>query len=384
MRILLVTARYYPHRGGLETVVHHLAEEFQRAGHQVLIITNRYPRSLPAHEVIDEIPVRRMQFLYPQMTFVKETTPVLLAASFWFVLFTTWRLRRTIREFKPDVVNLHYLGAPAWFLSILNAFTRFPWVVSLHGGDVDGEPHLNNQRMRLFKRATGRAEIVTACSKDLLIQAMALSPTLEKLRVIHNGVDVELFAKARSYEHPRPYVAAVGQLVEHKGFDLLINSFADVAATRPDVDLLIAGEGDSRQKLTALIKEREVVERVHLLGRVDENKVASLMAGSVFVAVPSRREPFGIVALEGMAAGKTVLATAVGGIPEFLPNGINRHTAPERKAWSDALEDLLSKHNSGELAGESNRAVARKFQWGNVAERFLEAYADARASFGKR
>jgi glycosyltransferase involved in cell wall biosynthesis len=207
---------------------------------------------------------------------------------------------------------------------------------------------------------------------------------LEKLCVIHNGVDVELFAKARSYEHPKPYVAAVGQLVEHKGFDLLVNSFADMAATRPDVDLLIAGEGDSHQKLTALIKERDVVERVHLLGRVDEDKVASLMAGSVFVAVPSRREPFGIVALEAMAAGKTVLATAVGGIPEFLPNGINRHLAAERKAWVGALEDLLSKHRSGQLDGESNRAVARKFQWGTVAKRYLETYADACAGFAKR
>jgi glycosyltransferase involved in cell wall biosynthesis len=384
MRILLVAARYYPHHGGIETVVHHLAEEFQRLGHHVLIVTNRYPRTLSVHEVIDGVPVLRMQFLYPQMRFLKEKRLDLLAAGFWFGLFTTWRLRRAMREFKPDVVNLHYLGAPAFFLSILKAFTRFPLVVSLHGGDVDGEPHLNNQRMRLFQRATRQADIVTACSQDLGMQAIALSPALEKLRVIHNGVDVELFAKARSYGHPKPYVAAVGQLVEHKGFDLLINAFADVAATRPDVDLLIAGEGDSRKKLTALIKERDVVGRVHLLGRVNEDKVASLMAGSVFVAVPSRREPFGIVALEGMAAGKTVLASAVGGITEFLPNGINRHIAPERKAWVDALDDLLSKHSSGQLDGESNRAVARKFQWESVAERYLEAYADARASFQKR
>jgi glycosyltransferase involved in cell wall biosynthesis len=339
---------------------------------------------LPALEVIDGIPVQRMQFLYPQMRFFKEGRVDLLSAGFWFSLFTSWRLRRTIREFKPDVVNLHYLGAPGWFLSILKPFMDFTWVVSLHGGDVDGEPRLNKQRRRLFKRATRKADIVTACSHDLLMQAVALSPALKKLRVIHNGVDVELFSKARPYDHSKPYVAAVGQLVEHKGFDLLINSFADVTATHPDVDLLIAGEGDSRQKLTALIKERNVVEQVHLLGSVDEDKVASLMAGSVFVAVPSRREPFGIVALEAMATGKTVLANAVGGIPEFVPSGINRHLEPERKAWVEALEDFLSKHKSGELDGESNIAVARKFQWKTVAAHYLETYADARASFGKR
>jgi glycosyltransferase involved in cell wall biosynthesis len=363
-------------------VVHHLAQEFLRAGHQVLIVTNRYPRTLLETEMIDGIPIRRMQFLYPQLRFVKEKRFDLPAASFWFVLFTTWRLGRTIRKFKPDVINLHYLGAPGYFLSILRAFMCFPWVVSLHGGDVDGEPHLSRQGKRLFRRATRQADIVTACSKDLAMQAIALSPSLEKeLRVIHNGVDVPTFAMAQRYEHPKPYVAAVGQLVEHKGFDLLIDSFGDVAGANPDIDLLIAGEGDSHQKLTTLIETRGLFGRAHLLGRVDEGTVASLMAGSLFVAVPSRREPFGIVALEGMAAGKTVLATPVGGISEFLPNGINRHVAPERKAWAAALDELLAAAKRGQLNGESNRVVAEGYEWKQVAARYLEVYADAIRSF---
>lgn len=380
MRILLVTARYYPHRGGLETVVHHLAQEYRRAGHHVRVVTNRYPRTLPAYEMIDGNPVTRKQFLYPQMRFVKEKRFDLLAASLWFVPLTTWSLWHIIREFEPDIVHLHYLGSPAFFLSLLHRLKRFHWVITLHGGDVDGEPHLNPQGMRLFKRSTKQADIVTACSRDLATQAIALSPSIaQKLRVIHNGVDAQAFVKARRYEHPKPYIAAVGQLVEHKGFDLLIDSFGDVAAAHPDIDLLIAGEGESRQKLAALIEKRGLVGRAHLLGRVDEGTVASLMAGSLLVAVPSRREPFGIVALEGMAAGKTVLATPVGGIPEFLPNGINRLVIPERNAWAEALSELLTKVQLGQLDGKSNRAVAQDYGWSRVAERYLEAYAEAGA-----
>src|SRR5216683_3625552 len=235
MRILLVTARYYPHRGGLETVVHHLAKGYRRVGHHVRIVTNRYPRTLPAHEMIDDVPVTRMQFLYPQKRFANEKSFDLLAASCWFVPRTAWSLWRTLREFKPDIINLHYLGAPAVFLSALHRLKRFPWVITLHGGDVDGEPHVSPQGMRLFKRSTKQAEIVTSCSRDLATQAIALSPSIErKLRVIHNGVDAQAFARAQHYEHPKPYVAAVGQLVEHKGFDLLVDSFGDVAAAHPD------------------------------------------------------------------------------------------------------------------------------------------------------
>jgi glycogen(starch) synthase len=378
MRILLVTARYFPHRGGLETVVHHLAQEFHRAGHKVLIVANRYPRKLPAREVIDGIPVRRMQFLYPQMRFLEEKRLDLFVASFWFILFTTWRLRWAIREFNPDVVNLHYLGAPGVFLSLLYRFRRFPWVVSLHGGDVDGEPLLSRQGRRLFERATQQANIVTACSRSLAAQASALSPSVEKkLQVIHNGVDWQAFASAPPYQHAKPYIAAIGQLVAYKGFDLLISAFSEVASAYPDVDLLIAGEGECRQGLVDQVRERDLSHRVRFLGRVDESTVASIMTGSLFLAMPSRREPFGIVALEGMAAGRPVLATPVGGIPEFVPNGANRLVKPELEAWTQALSELLTKNQLGQLDGESNKAVAQGFGWNRVAERYLEAYADA-------
>jgi glycosyltransferase involved in cell wall biosynthesis len=381
VRILLVTGRYYPHRGGLETVVHNLAREFNRTGHDVMIVTNRYPRTLPAAEVIDGIQVQRMQFLYPQMRFLREKRLDLLMASLWFVIFTSWTLLLAIRQFKPDVINLHYVGAPGFFLSMLHSFWRFPWVVSLHGGDVDGEPRLSRQGKRLFERVTRRADVITACSRDLARQAEALSPAVEKkLRVIHNGVDARRFATAPRYRHDQPYVAAVGQLASHKGFDLLVDAFANVAGAHGGVDLIIAGDGECRKELIAQVQERKLSERVHFLGRVDEPTVASIMAGSLFVAVPSKREPFGIVALEAMAAGRPVLATPVGGIPEFLPNGVNRQVKPDRESWTAALSDLLDKSQGGRLEGEANKAVAERFNWREVAGRYLDAYAAAMAA----
>jgi glycogen(starch) synthase len=377
VKILLVASRYLHHRGGLATVVHHLAQEFHSSGHEVLVVANRYPRSLPDNETIDGVSVKRLLFLYPQSRFLRQKRADLLLASFWYVWWTTCALARVIRDYEPDVVNLHYLASPGFFLWLLQPWLRFPWVVSLHGGDVRGEPYRSRFNAWLFQAAMSRADSITACSGRLAAEAIQLAPVPPgKMHVIHNGVDCERFATATPYAHPRPYVVAVGQLVPHKGFDLLINAFGDVADAFPDVDLLIAGDGECRSQLTELISLRGLARRVHLIGRVDEHTVASLMAGCLFVAVPSRREAFGIVALEGMAAGKRVLATPVGGIPEFLLPATNRMAEPGQAVWAKALADWLSLDRSV-LDGAANRVWAQRLGWPQVAPQYLHACSEA-------
>jgi glycosyltransferase involved in cell wall biosynthesis len=381
MRVLLVASRYLPHRGGLETVVYHLAQELRSAGHEVVVVANRYPRTLRGYEVIDGVTVSRLHFLYPRARFARERRPDLLLAGCWYIWWTTWTLGQIIRSYRPDVVNLHYLGSAGLFLWLVRRWLCFPWVVSLHGGDVDGEPYLSRHDAWRFQAVTGSAEVVTACSRALASQAIELSPALSsKLQVIHNGVACQSFASATPYGHPRPYLVAVGQLVPHKGFDLLIDAFGDVASIFPNVDLLIAGEGEQRARLAESVRARGLADRAHLLGRVDEATVASLMAGSLFVAVPSRREPFGIVALEAMAAGKRVLATPVGGIPEFLPPEANRLVEPDRRTWAVALGEFLAAEAPD---GAANQIYAQGFAWDRVAARYIEVYSRARASTGR-
>lgn len=377
MKILLVTSRYLPHHGGLATVVHHLAQEFRHSGHDVLIVANRYPRSLPVNETIGGVRVKRLLFLYPQSRFLRQRRFDLLLASPWYFWRTTCQLARVIRDHRPDVVNLHYLASPGLFLWLLQPWLRYPWVVSLHGGDVHGEPYHGDFNDWLFRAAVISADAITACSRRLADEAAQLAPIPPgRLHVIHNGVDCQRFARAAPFAHPRPYIAAVAQLVPHKGFDLLIHAFGDIACKFPDVDLLIAGDGACRGDLVTLISKRELTERVRLLGSVDENTVASLMTGCLFAAVPSRREAFGIVALEAMAAGRRVLATPVGGIPEFLPPGINWMVAPERAAWAGALSDWLSLDHS-RLDGTANQARAQQLGWDQVAAQYLLAYSAA-------
>src|SRR5205085_1848103 len=128
------------------------------------------------------------------------------------------------------------------------------------------------------------------------------------------------FGEASPWEHPRPYCFALGRLVPQKGFDLLIEAFAE--ADIADHDLLIAGEGSERSMLEAAIQKHGLTGRVTLLGRADRPKVASLFLGCSFFALPSRAdEGLPVVCAEAMAAGKAVVAARSGGTPEAVLHG---------------------------------------------------------------
>ena len=268
---------------------------------------------------------------------------------------------------------IYYLGSPSLFLWLLHHLRHFRLVVSLHGGDVDGEPYRNRFNHWLFRAVLARAYRVTACSQALLDQALTLAPEIaSKVKVIHNGVDVGLFATAPPYQHLRPYLLAVGQLEWHKGFDLLISAFAHVAKEFQTIDLLIVGEGSEHLALQAQIQAEGLGKQVHLLGAMGREQVASLMRSCMAMVIPSRREPFGIVALEARAAGKPIIATRVGGLPEALQGS---------SAMLVEHDDVLELQHALRLLLSGDEAtlqvvsqLPKEFEWCKVSKTYLEVY----------
>ncbi len=372
MRVLIVTARYRPHRGGLETVVEELSRQLRQADHEVLIITNRYPFKLPRRERINDVWVERLSFLLPDLGSLKAGRVDLWLAGLFFLPMTLIQLYRLMRQFQPDVLNLHYLGEFSFHVWLIHHLLPVPLIVSLHGGDVDAEPYRSRFKRWLFETVMRRARQVTACSDLLRRQALDLTPEFaSKLHTVHNGVDLALFDHAAPYPHPCRYVAAVGQLVRHKGFDLLIAAFAQVSDQFPDVDLIIAGDGAERDALRQ--QAAALPNRIHFLGSVPRETVASLMASASVIVIPSRREPFGIVGLEAMASGRPVIASRIDGLQEALEDAEVDWFPPED---ADALARLLaSALSAAQTDGiDANRAAASQHSWQRVAEQYMQLY----------
>lgn len=303
-------------------------------------------------------------------------------AGYWYRFATDHSLSNLLEEFQPDVVNNHYLNVVAEISQrSIERFSRsIPWIISLHGGDVDGEPFLSSGNMQRFIQLSQHANGITACSAFLSSQAEELVPKIkEKIRVIHNGVNFKLFSSAKSQASEFQYIFAVGQLSPHKGFDLLIHAFSEVAKKYPKLQLWIAGAGSMRRELDLIIIENNLFDQVKMIGKVDEIHVASLMAGSLFIAMPSRREPFGMVALEGMAAGKPVLASPVGGLTEFLPVPPNRFVNVELANWILALDEWAGLAMQGKLKAGNNLQEAQLRDWSNISQQYLQVYQNAMA-----
>lgn len=381
MRILFITARYRPHVGGLETVVSELAQHL-KDGHQVEVIANRSPRSLAAHEVIDGVPVTRLHFLLPRLWHLPKQAKQFFAA-FLLALPTMTALHRAIERFQPDVINLHYAG------SHLSAFTwaamrlsRTPLVVSLHGSDVWVEAGRSPLDRWVFRRLVARANAVTACSASLLEDAAALAPEIRAKGVpIHNGVHRSLFVDAAPYDHPRPYIAGVGRLDHRKGFDLLIEAFAHIALDFPNHDLLIAGGGSAQADLQAQIDHFQLAHRVKLIGVLRHPALASFYKSACVAVIPSRREPFGIVALEALTAGTHIVATRVDGLVEALADARVTWVTPEIDSIESGLRQALAAIQTDAWRADSQHNIhaSAHFGWDKVADRYLAVLERAAA-----
>lgn len=377
MRILLVSSTYRPILGGVQTVTHNLAQNLLKSGHEVQVVTNRYPRSLPAREIMDGISVRRFLFLSPQIDSLRRGRADLFLASFYFYPSSLWRLGNLMRRFRPDVVNVHFPDHQIRFVLTMRQTFEFRLVVSLHGDEI--ERSVTAPGLQSILHA---ADAVTACSQHLLEQAIRLEPSIAaKAHVVHNGIDPRRFVDKNQHFHSRPYALAFGRLTHKKGFDLLLKAFAQAGVAEWDIDLIIAGKGEEQQALMQQAQQLGLERRVHFRGHANPEEVVRLLNGCRFVVVPSRCEPFGIVALEALAAGKPLLATKTGGLAEFLTGFGETVSSPPVLLVKPDAEDLaiglqrifeLSRNGSTK---KTSYLISDKYSWEHVARCYLKVFS---------
>jgi glycosyltransferase involved in cell wall biosynthesis len=165
----------------------------------------------------------------------------------------------------------------------------------------------------------------------------------------------------------------MGRHVHQKGFDVLIRAWHQLQLQ--DYDLVIGGSGTDTELLRNLIHDHELESSVHLIGRLDRHGVVSHLQHAGCFLLPSRHEPFGIVVLEAMAARTPVIATAVGGVPEFVTHGVNGHLVPgnDVDAMAKALQELIM-NGISKTQVSAGHATAVDHDWSAIASEYLKIY----------
>jgi glycosyltransferase involved in cell wall biosynthesis len=276
-------------------------------------------------------------------------------------------LRRNVRAAPtPDVVWAHFLVPAGLFASEVDA----PLVVTAHGRDVRNVRAIPGIAA-LTRRVVRRASTVVAVSDYLRRELETKIPAARgKTEVVDSGVDLDRFGVLpRQNGREGPSFVCVGSLSERKNVVRLADAFARLERGT----LTFVGEGPLRQRL-------EGRAGVHLTGRVPHAEVPSHIAAADVVCAPSLIEPFGQAILEAMACGRTVVATRIGGPPEFVPAGAGILVDPlDETAIARALEQAATFSTPNDAAREAAAAHDVRRQAERVEEILLRAVRDRRA-----
>jgi glycogen synthase len=388
--VLLVVSSYLPHLGGLQRVTSQLSRELQIRGYRVQVVTQKHPRALPAREVIDGVPVQRWHFITPRLRDLFRGRLVMFVAGVFIFPITLARLIRYIAREKPDAVNLHFLGAPALFVLIARKFRRFRCVASLHGDDVEGLKRGNWFDRWVFRTTLRNVDVVTACSRYLLERTLSVEPRiLEKALVIYNGVDLSQLSNVPLPESSKIReiindsevnqeirLLAVGRMVPKKGLDVLLKAFAVLLQDVPYSRLVLVGDGPEQNSLRLLTRDLALDGKVEWRGAQNLARVIQEMALSHILIIPSREEPFGMVALEAMAIGKPIVASRVGGLPEVLDGADAVFVcADEPNELANAIKQALRCIERDPNYGTRNREIASQFSLARMADQYEMVYA---------
>lgn len=388
MKVLLVSWEYPPVVvGGLGKHVHHLATELAAAGHDVVVVSRRpfgtdpasHPTTDETHEGVRVIAAAQdpheFEFGRDMMAWTLAMGHAMIRAG--LALLGDWR---------PDVVHAHdwLVAHPAIALA---DFFSAPMVSTIHATEAGrhsgwvSEP-VNRQVHALESWLARSSDALIACSASMSREITELfGPDLADISVIPNGIDSSHwpFAKRRSHDGPAELLY-FGRLEYEKGVHDAIAALPRIRRTHPGTTLTVAGEGTQQAWLVDVARKHKVLKAVRFAGRAEHHELLQLLHRADIAVLPSRYEPFGIVALEAAAAGTPLVTSDAGGLGEAVIDGRTGLSFPARDIA--ALAAAVRAALDDPAAAQRRALAARKrltadFDWGTVADRTAGVYRGA-------
>lgn len=350
LRVLEVNKAYYPHTGGIETLVRQYSEELGRIGGvEVKTLVCRDGAGLTVHENCGDVDLTRAG---------SAGTLFKCPISLSFV-----RLFRKMAK-KADVVHIHVPFPLADFALMLSGF-RGRVVVSWHS-DIVKQKKLMLVYKPFMRYLLRRADVIAVATEGHIKGSDYLPEFADKCRILPYGITPEDYLSAerkpflteKCTDSESVKVFFTGRLVYYKGVEVLLRAFRYAAKSRHKTELFIAGTGDLREKLEDMAERYGIADKVHFLGFLPDEQLKQAYADCDIFVLPSvaKSEAFGIVQLEAMICGKPVINTALpSGVPYVSIDGETGITVPpsDPKALAKAVIRLASDRDMRERYGKA-------------------------------
>lgn len=294
-------------------------------------------------------------------------------------LTAIFKLKKTIRQFQPDVVHAHY----ATSYGLLGALSGFqPFLISVWGSDVFEFPRKSVIHQKILSYNLRHARFIFSASKALLIETKKYTST--PIEIVPFGIDTEKFRPKvvnSIFAKDEIVIGTIKSLEKIYGIDYLIKAFNKVRLKHPGLPLklLVAGSGSEELTLKNLTSDLKLESHVVFTGRIGIKKLADYHNMITIFAALSLSESFGVAVLEASSCGKPVVVSDVGGLPEIVENnstGIIVASSSETEA-TGALEKLVLDNELREKFGKNGREkVLTNFNWNDNVSQMVNYYEE--------
>lgn len=373
----------YPPRviGGLARVVAELSRKMCKQGWEVHVVTADHP-GCAEHDMDEGVHVHRVKTQ-------TDPTPDFLTwvhrLNFGLVQYATEIHRKT----PFDIIHVHdwMVMDAGW---VMKKGFGLPLIATMHATEAGRMKGIHTDLQRYINqlewRLTFEAWKVIVNSKHMFHEVQnQFSMPADKLVVIPNGIDPETFKfdfdplplRHQYATDWQKIVMFVGRMVPEKGVQVLLNSIPSIVSECPGTQFLMVGTGYYLDELKRQAEYMNIQPYVHFLGYVSDPDLLQLYKIADCVCIPSLYEPFGIVALEGMAANVPVVTSDAGGLSDFVENMVNGVTTyagnVQSLTWG-ILQVLRNPDLAEHLRKNALDAVTNVYNWNIIASSTLELY----------
>jgi glycogen(starch) synthase len=387
VRVLMLTWEFPPDAsGGIAAHVAGLSDALVDAGHEVVVLTIDERRRLPTIERTDA-GLLVLRAWVGGLPWLPPTEPIARTASANHALVAlTGHLRHELGGWEPDIVHGHDWRV-GWAADTLATVHAVPFVLTMHGTErirhggnlPQGAPSdINSVEWWLAFRANR-----LIASTRFMVEQLVTSFELPQERVVRvpNGIDPAMWYARLPGGSREPLVLSWGRVQYEKGFQVLARAMQLLRGRVPGISCTIAGRGSYLPELQTQVDVEGVSDLVDLPGFVHDEELHQLLARAGCVVIPSLYEPFGLVALEALAAGAPLIVAHTGGLAEMVDGTKAALTFepgnPDELA--DRIERVLTDPDlADDLTAHAENVVTRRYAWHAIAASTVEVYESVR------
>jgi glycosyltransferase involved in cell wall biosynthesis len=379
--------------GGISPHIYNLSKSLAKNGVKVYVVTCDFPGA-PQHETIDGVEVHRIDSY-------KNPAPDFAT---WVYLMNVNMQKEAAALARSIGGNIDIFHAHDWLVATagigLKHVFRKPFFATMHSTEIGRRNGIHTDYERMIHETeawlTYEAWKVICCSDYMISHvrwAFGLPP--DKLVMVPNGVNFEAYAAENKEDLSQfrnrfalpqeKIVLFVGRLVHEKGAHVLVNAVPKVLE-KVNAKFVIVGNGYMRDQLSDLVRGMGLAHKVMFTGFVDDETLRKLQKCADVSVVPSLFEPFGIVALEAMAAGSPLVVSDTGGLSEIVSHevdGVKVYAGnPDSLSWG-ITRVLTDQGFANRLRANAHRKVQEKYNWDTIAQQTKTVYEAVLSEYSK-